>query len=179
MAFAIHKLGKGIALASLLAAAGTAYSANDGSLGATSTGDLDVRVDIADRVQISGLNDIDFGAYAGAGDLDGSDAFCVYRNGTGSYNVTISSAGADGGNFRLSNGTSFIAYSVRFNDDADITGGSDVSSGDTLAGTGSATSVTCGGASNASLGVSIAANALQAAPSGIYTDTITLLVEPN
>jgi len=179
MAFAINKLGKSIALASLLAAAGTAYSANDGSLGATSTGDLDVSVDIADRVQISGLDDIDFGAYAGFGDLDSNDAFCVYRNGTGAYNVTISSAEADGGTFRLSNGSDFIAYSVSFNDDADITGGTDVGSGDTLAGNGSATSLTCGGASNASLGVSIPENVLQAAASGAYTDTITLLVEPN
>ncbi|MCC5888714.1 MAG: spore coat protein U domain-containing protein [Gammaproteobacteria bacterium] len=179
MAFAINKLGKGIALASLMVAAGTAYSANDGSLGATSTGDLTVSVDIANRVQISGLNDIDFGTYAGSGDLERSDDFCVYRNGTGSYNVTISSSQAEGGSFRLVNGPNAIPYSVRFNDAADITGGSDVSSGDTLAGTGSATSLTCGGSSNASLGVSIAASALQAAPSGFYTDVITLLVEPN
>lgn len=179
MAFTIHKLGQGIALASLLAAAGSAYSANDGSLGATSTGDLDVSVEIADRVQISGLNDIDFGAYAGSGDLNGGDAFCVYRNGTGAYSVTITSAEAAGGSFRLSNGTDFIPYSVSFNDDADIAGGSAVSAGDTLNGAGHASSVSCGGSSNASIGVSIAASALQAAPSGVYTDTITLLVEPN
>lgn len=178
MAFAINKLGKGIALASLLAAAGSAYSANDGSLGATSTGDLDVIVSVADRVQISGLNDIDFGAYAGTGGLDGNDAFCVYRNGTGAYSVSIDSPQADGGNFRLSDGSNFIAYSVTFNDDADIAGGSAVSSGDPLTGTGSATSLTCGGASNASLGVSIAENDLQAAASGNYTDTLTLVVSP-
>ncbi len=179
MAFAINKLGKGIALASLMAAAGTAYSATDGTLGATSTGSLDVRVEIADRVQISGLDDIDLGTYSGSGDLDGSDAFCVYRNGTGGYEVTISSPQADDGAFRLRSGDEFIAYSVTFNDEAEITGGSAVNSGDKLAGTGSATSVTCGNGSNASLGVSIAAVALQAAPTGVYTDTITLLVEPN
>lgn len=178
MAFAINKLGKGIALASLLAAAATAYSAEDGSLDATSTGSLDVSVAITDRVQITGLNDIDFGAYTGTGALDGNDAFCVYRNGTGAYNVTVSSAEADGGTFRLRNGTDFIAYSVTFNDDADITGGSAVTSGQTLAGSGSANSLTCGGASNASLGVSIAANDLQAAASGNYIDTITLMVAP-
>jgi len=178
MAFTINKLGKGIALASLLAAAGTAYSAENGSLGATSSGSLDVSVEVADRVQISGLDDIDFGAYGGTGSLDGNDAFCVYRNGTGAYDVTINSAQADSGDFRLSDGSNFITYSVTFNDDAAITGGTDVSSGDSLAGNGSANSLTCGGANNASLGVSIAEDALQAAASGDYTDTITLVVAP-
>lgn len=178
MALAINNLGKSIALASLIAAAGSAYSAQDGSLGATSTGSLDVKVDVADRVQISGLNDIDFGAYAGTGALNGNDAFCVYRNGTGAYSVSIDSPQADVGSFRLSNGSDFITYSVTFNDAADITGGSAVSSGDSLTGSGSATSLTCGGASNASLGVSIAENDLQAAASGNYTDTITLVVAP-
>lgn len=180
MAFAINQLGKGIALASLLAAAGTAYSATDGSLGATSTGDLDVRVQIADRVQISGLDNIDFRTYAGTGELESSDAFCVYRNGTGVYSITISSPNADTDGFRLSDGTDFIAYSVKFNADANITGGADVSSGVRMDGMmGSATSLSCGGGDNASLGVTIAENALQAARTGIYTDTITLMVEPN
>lgn len=171
MNFQLGKLGKGIALASFLTASGGVLAAEQGTLGETSTGKLDVLVDIADRVQISGLNDIDLGTYTGTGDLVGDDSFCVYRNGTGAYKVTVSSENADGGTFRVSNGTDHIAYSVKYNDTENLTSGQELSA------TGHATSVTCGGSDNATLEVRMLEAALQAAPTGDFSDTITLYVQ--
>ncbi len=171
MNFKLKQLGQGIALASLLAAAGTAYGAEDGTLGGTSTGSLDVLVEIADRVQISGLDDIDLGLYSGTGPLTGDDAFCIYRNGTGLYEVEITSENEDGGAFRMVSGTNFINYSVTFNT-------ASVSSGDEVSGTGDATSLTCGGSTNTTLAVTVAEAELQSAVSGNYADTITMVVSP-
>ncbi len=172
MNFKLQQLGQGIALASLLAAAGTTYGATQGSLGAESTGSLDVTVTIEERVQISGLNDIALGTYSGAGDLSGSDDFCVYRNGTGFYTLEVGSQNpATSGAFRLTNGTAFIPYSVSVN-------GTSLLHGENVEGTGHASSVTCGSSTNASLAVEVLASDLQAAPSGAYADTITLVVSP-
>ncbi len=172
MNFKLKQLGQGIALASLLAAGGMVSAAEDGTLGATSTGSLDVLVSIADRVQISGLDDIDLGAYSGSGELTGSDSFCVYRNGTGLYDVEISSANADGGAFRMVSGTdNFLTYTVTFAGEA-------VSSGEEIEGAGHSTSVTCGGGTNTTLAVSVAEAALQGAVSGSYADTVTMVVSP-
>ncbi|TVS17016.1 MAG: hypothetical protein EA417_08460 [Gammaproteobacteria bacterium] len=173
MNFQLKQLGQGIALASLLAAAGTAYGATQGTLGADSTGTLDVTVSIEDRVQISALNDIPLGTYSGTGPLNGSDDFCVYRNGTGLYSLQVvgSENTGPGGVFRLTNGTDFITYSVSVND-------SPLLDGEDVDGTGSSTSVVCGGSTNANLGVEVAEGDLQSAPSGNYSDRITLVVSP-
>lgn len=176
------KIAASIALASLFAGAGAmpAFAANDGSLGATSQGDLDVIVDIPKRVQIQGLNDIDLGSYGGTGDLDKSDAFCVYSNAGGLYDLTTTSTNPDGNTFRVTDGASFLPYSVVVNDDTDPAGGQTVDHNQTLTSlTGSSTSATCGGGTNASLEVTFAEADLQGALAGTYTDTITLLVEPN
>ena len=175
------RIARSIALASALAGAATgALAANDGSLGPTSTGDLSVTLSIADRVQISGLDDIALGTYGGSGDLTGTSQFCVYRNGTGLYDLTASSLHADGTTFRASDGTDQIVYAVMVADDTDPTTGVEVGSGTPETGLqGSATSTDCGGSDNASLQVTFAEAALQAAPTSAYSDTITVLVEPN
>jgi len=188
MNFWLKQLGQGIAVAASMAAAGAAYSAEDGQLGTTSTGTLDVAVEVEDRVQISGLNDIPFGTYSGTGNLRSSDGFCVYRNGTGLYSLQVESAHPDGDTFRLSTrggpvrptrpnrpspgtDTTFIPYSVIIN-------GVLISHGEVVNGTGSAISATCSGEINAEVAVEVAASDLQAAPSGSYEDTITLTLSP-
>ena len=154
-----------------MAAAGTVSGAEQGTLGATSTGSLDVSVAIADRVQISGLGDIELGDYGGEGALDGEDAFCIYRNGTGAYQVTITSVDPDGTAFVMRSATESLGYSVTFD-------GTLVTSGQTISGTGNSVSPVCGGGTNTTLRVDVAEAALQGASSGTYEDTITMLVAP-
>jgi hypothetical protein len=175
------RIARSIALASALAGAATgALAANDGSLGTSSTGDLGVSLAIADRVQITGLDDIPLGTYGGRGNLTGSAAFCVYRNGTGLYDLEASSANADGATFRAAGGGEFIAYAVKVDEDADASDGVLVDSGTPETGLqGHASATDCGSNDNASLQVSFSEADLQAAPTSSYNDTITLLVTPN
>ena len=176
------RIARSIALASALAGAATgALAANDGSLGTSSTGDLGVSLAIADRVQITGLDDIPLGTYGGSGNLTGSAAFCVYRNGTGLYDLEATSANEQAGTFKASNGTNDIDYAVKVDEDTDASDGILVDSGTAETGLqGHASATDCGGSDNASLQVSFAEADLQAAPtSSAYNDTITLLVTPN
>jgi spore coat protein U-like protein len=175
------RIARSIALASALAGAATgALAANQGSLGTSSTGDLGVTLAIADRVQISGLDDIPLGTYGGSGDLTGESLFCVYRNGTGLYDLEASSANADGTTFRASDGTNQIAYAVKVDADTDASDGIPVASGEPETGLQGHDSATdCGGSDNASLQVSFAEADLQAAPTSSYNDTITVLVTPH
>lgn len=176
----ISTLARSITLASALAASGAAVAANDGSIGATSSGDLQVTLAVGDRVRISSLNDIALGGYTGAGDLVGSDAFCAYRNGTGLYSLSVASANAAAGVYRARKGAKVIPYTVRIDDDVDASNGLSVVSGATVTGLqGSATSASCSGSDNAALEVTFAAADLQGANAGAYTDTLTLLVQPN
>jgi len=173
-------LAKSIALASLLAAGTGAFAANDGSLGQTnSEGDLTVTLNIEDRIQVTGLDDITVGPFSGSGNLSGETDFCVYRNGTGLYDLTASSANADGGTFRALNGSDLIPYEVRFDTDGDASDAATIASGTAEEDiTGHASSLTCGSSNNASLNVRFLEADLLGASTGAYVDTLTVLVEP-
>jgi hypothetical protein len=71
-----------------------AFAATDGTLGSTSTGQVDLDLEILDSVEISALNDIDFGQYGGGdtGDINAGDAYCVFVNGGDDYNITPTSS---------------------------------------------------------------------------------------
>ncbi|HSG89841.1 MAG TPA: hypothetical protein VLA56_11565 [Pseudomonadales bacterium] len=173
-------VARSLSLAAALAASPAVLAANDGSLGASSSGDLQVTMSVADRVQVTRLDDIVLGGYGGTGDMVGAEAFCAYRNGTGLYALTLSSANALAGQFRASNGPKFISYVVRIDDDTDASDGALTTSGATRTGlAGSGTSVSCGAADNAAVEITFAEADLQGAAAGAYADTLTLLVEPN
>ncbi|MFQ5352575.1 MAG: hypothetical protein ACE5D3_05825 [Candidatus Binatia bacterium] len=162
----------GLVAASMSVGAAT----SDGSLGSTSTGTQDISLTIQDLVQVSGIAAIDLGTYGGSGNASGSDTMCVYRNGTGSYSVTLTSANESSGAFRLNAGTDYITYSVTWDD---TSGPSAVSSSTALTGqSGDSSSQTCNSVDNATVAVSATAAALQAAPTGSYSDVITILVSP-
>ena len=56
-----------------------AAAQTQGSLGATSTGQIDLDLEVTDSVEINRLANIDFGSYGGTstGDLGASEAYCV------------------------------------------------------------------------------------------------------
>jgi len=96
----------------------------DGTLGLTSTGTADVEVIIEDRVQVTSLDGVDLGTYTGTGTLTGTDEMCIYRNGSGAYDIKLDSANpGGGGEFRMADGSgNFIVYELKFDDDLDQIG---------------------------------------------------------
>jgi hypothetical protein len=152
----------------------------DGTVGATSTGTTDVSVTIPDRVRVSRLDGIALGTYGGSGDMSGVDDLCVFRNGSGSYKIQLDSANPGGANeFQMKNGTNFITYTVKFDDDADASDQLAVTSGTEISGlTGHSTSASCGAADNGQLRIDVLEVDLLAAPPAAYLDTVTLLVTP-
>lgn len=164
----------------VLLASTSALATNDGALdNLTSVGDLDISVTIEDQIQISDLDDIVLGTYAGSGALTGSDAVCVYRNGSGNYSMSI-----DGGNnagavdaagegaFKLQNADSDeIIYTVKY-DSAAMTAATAATG---LSGA-HTSSPNCSSGTNKIVEVDITEAELQAAKPGAYVGTLWLTV---
>ena len=97
-----------IAAAALIAAIpGMAFAATDGTLGATSTGTVNVAINVqppaATQVQVLGLDDFDFGTVqtsntAVTAITELSDKFCLNRSDAGNVLVTLSQTGVASGN---------------------------------------------------------------------------------
>lgn len=174
----LNKLAVCFAFAATLAA-GDAIAATDGTLGANSTGTTVVSLQIADRVQITSVNDIALGAWAGSADLVGASNFCVYRSGGNNYRLTLTT---DTGAFQVDSVTASdsIVFTAKVDDDADASDGEAMSynTASAVALVGSS-SYTCGGADNAQLLVTFAEAALQGATTANdYQATVTIFVEP-
>lgn len=153
-------------------------AATQGTLGTTSTGDLEITLDIDSLVRVSNLNDIDLGTFAGgAADLSGSDNFCIYRNGAGNYNITMTGSGAASA-FTLTDGTNTIPYSVSFTNG----GANAMATGTALTAQAGAFTAndTCnsGANDNVSVAVTVANSDLASAPASSYTGTLTMVVAP-
>lgn len=163
-----------------LLASQPAFSATQGSVGATSSGSVDISVSIPQLTRISALNDIALGAWSGVGAMSGSDSLCVWTT-TGGYNITASGDGA-GGAFTLDDGGgTTLPYTVEWADTAGAGSGTALTSGNALAGqTAAATSTTCnsGASLDATVLVDIAEAALSSVTDGAYTGTLTLVVAP-
>jgi spore coat protein U-like protein len=163
--------------AALLAAAPftpSAHAASQGTLGATSSGSIDIDLIIPNLAQISGLDDLST-TWTG-GNVAMTENFCVFST-TRSYTIQADSANGTGTDFRLHNGGNYIVYDVDWTDTAPVTVNLNHGSPSaTLAS--SATSATCGGGTNTSLTVNIVGTAISAVPAATYTDTLTLLVTP-
>ncbi|MEM7082790.1 MAG: hypothetical protein AAF465_08650 [Pseudomonadota bacterium] len=176
----LDKKVRGLVIAGAVMAlsAPTVYAATQGAVGGNSTGTLDISVDVDDEVRISNLTDIT-GSFDGTNDVTGSSNACVYRNGTGLYNITASGDGAANA-FTLTDGViaSPIPYSVEFNDGSGPTALSTgvTASGMTGADQGSDTCATTG--NNATISVTVAAADLLPAPAATYVGTLTLVVAP-
>ena len=153
-----------------------ALAATDGVVGFNSTGTVDISLDVNDEVRISNLTDINLGVFAGV-DAVGSSAACVYRNGTGNYNLTASGDGAAGA-FTLTDGTNTVPYSVTYDDGS---GAAAATAGAVLAGLTGAdpASDTCAGTgNNGTIEVTVAAADAAGLPAATYAGVLTLLVAP-
>lgn len=140
------------------------------------------------EVQITGLQNVQFGAvFAPFTDQSNTISFCVCRQsplGTETqYNVTVTSANGGSGHFEMTNGEETLAYFVSWSDL--LTGGfTTLSSGSLATGftTIRTTTPVLGGCDTCPLGntarlrVSVLATALEKAPAGSYTDTLTIVI---
>lgn len=157
--------------------------ATDGTLGTTSTGTVTVSITIPSLVQVSGLGNLALGS-ATSFPVTTSTTGCIYSNvssPSGSYYVTVSSANASSGAFRVKNsGTDYIVYSAFWNNTSSPLQTTSLTSGTKTAQQtgGSATRLDCGGSPNANFNVSFSASQVQGAPAAAYSDTVTLVISP-
>lgn len=156
---------------------GGVMAASDGTLGvdtgagATSTGSSVITLTVPDLIKISNLDNI--GMSFDGTDYVGSDDVCVYRNVTGEYSVTATSANGGAGTFLLDDGgTSTVEYSV----DWAGTALTESSASGVLADA-DQTSVSCGGTPNIAVTVTATETDVAAATAtGAHTDTLSLMV---
>ena len=151
-----------------------------GSLGTTSTGTVDITITKTAGVQITDLANFTFGSVTAAPAAINDD-ICVFSNNSGGYSITATSTNASGTTFRLNDGsTGYINYSVKWNDVAGTTGSTSLGSGTNLTTQSGANAVdpTCGGGTNANLEVTIDSTTFSTAPTGAYTDVLTILISP-
>jgi hypothetical protein len=156
----------------------TAVFAANGDLGATSDADSLITIEVTDAVKIVNLDEITFEDYGDTdnGGTSANDNFCVYVNGAGTYSLTASTSG---GTYTLTGGTTSdtIDYTVAFNGAASTsTTAVDI---DTASAefTGSQ-SLTCAGGNNANVNIIITDAELLTALTDIYTQTLTVTVNP-
>jgi len=171
------KIIKNIAATTALAAITLPlWAANQGTLGATSTGDLTISMTTENQISITNLQDIAL-ADNGSGDFTGASPACVYRNGTGSYTITASGSGPANA-FTLTDGSSnTLPYTVTYDDG---TGAQTMAAATALTGRINAdtSSKTCANGDNGNIAVSVASTDVAAVPAGTYTGTLTLTVSP-
>lgn len=170
-------LARSALFGALVLGAGSAVAATDGTLGATSTGNLNVILGVPDMVKITKLNDINLGTYAGV-NMVGSDDVCVYHNGASTYNITISGTGPANA-LQLKNGsaTATIPFTATYFDGVST---SAVVPAVALTNrqNASTTSMSCSGGTNASMNVSVQSVDIESAPVDTYTETVTMTVAP-
>lgn len=155
------------------------FAATDGTLGATSTGDLGLSLSISNLVKLTDVADLNFGTYSGSGSAVQDDSVCVYTNNpSGQYKVTARGSGTSFA-FTITNGSATIPYTVRWNNTGSTTGNFQINSNSqssTLSGA-NTTSQTCGGVNNANFQVTMTRNSILGVPAGSYTGTLTLIID--
>ncbi len=177
MRFSFNKAAKGLLIGGVAAAvASGAYAATDGTAGFTSTGTVDINLQVNDEVRISNMIDIPLGIFAGA-DATGSTGACIYRNSAATYQITATGDGVANA-FTLADGPNSVPYSVSYTDN---TATSSVTSGVALtARDGADNDVNClNTGDNATVAVTVTAANAATLPAGTYAGTLTLVVAPN
>lgn len=163
------------AIASALVVSGSAMAASDGTLDTTSTGTSIVTIIKQNAVQITNVNDLNLGTHAVlAADQVAADDVCVFSS-TSGYNLTVTSAN---GAFNLQDSATAtpIPYTMSWTTAA---GSSAVGYGSAIAGlTGDNVSLDCSAGTNANFEITVSSADFNSADPGTYSDTLTLLVQP-
>ena len=183
MNFKPYRVGLGLLGLAATALAAPAQAATQGTLGATSTGSIQITVSVPSRVQITGLNDVAFTNVDPAVNATNAQSNCVWSNtATKGYTITATGSGTSGAFTLASGALTPVAYTVQWNQSTGQSSGTALTAA-TTSGTfnSTATTPTCATApaTSSSLVVSIAsAQLLNMASLTTYTGTLTLLVSP-
>jgi hypothetical protein len=162
-----------------------AFAASDGSIGGTSTGTSDLTLTIPEYVIVTGMNDFAFGSWDGTAALDLNDDISISGNddqGTPSYSVTLTGSGTSSA-FTMARTSpaspaATIAYTVAFNDQTGTAGGTDATTNTAITGQTGVNQTLSSTTANANIRVQISLSALQDAPLGDYSGTLTIVVTP-
>jgi hypothetical protein len=167
---------KQVLLALSFVASPAAIAASNGSLGSTSSGETVVSVSVPDLVQVTVEGDIGLTHVVGSNST-GSAGLCVYRNGTSSVDLTLTSSNPDGlDGFRMISGSNYLPYAIALSGDDTV---SSFTSGVAARLSGAnTTSSSCSSSFGHNMDVTVQSSDLDAAPAGSYSDTVTILVEP-
>jgi hypothetical protein len=171
----------GAALATALTSS-PAFAASQGTLGATSTGTVNITASVPSRARITGLTDVDFSNQDPGTAASSAQDVCVWSNtATKGYTVTATGSGAASA-FTLTDGSATVPYTVEWAATSGQTTGTAVTTGTATATlTSSAVNQTCSSAptSTSSLIVRISTASLGTMDAGnSYTGTLTLVVTP-
>ena len=161
-----------------------AQAANQGLTGPTSTGDLEVSMDIVEEVKVSNLADIALGQYVpGGGNLVGNSPACVHYNNATTYTIQFDSTNGAGAGFTLDDGAAnTVPYTVEYDD---TQGGGFISISDGVSanvdGADTANNDDCAtlGSDNGDIRATVTDVGLLGVPNGTYTDTLVVTVSPN
>ena len=151
-------------------------AATDGVPGSRSSGTTVVSISKVDRVRISGISDISLSSWSAGGPTpSGATGLCIFSS-SGRYQVAASSAHSSGSDFRLTNGSDFVVYSVHWDSGSKTT---PMTSGTPFSQrTSDADDLSCAGRLPAAVVVRAVEAQMGSAPAGRYTDTLTVLVAP-
>lgn len=140
---------------------------------------VDVSVTLPELVEISRLDNLNLGTWDGASDVQETENFCVFRNGSGGFAISINSANAAGGTFNLV-GSDTAPYQIELSQGGGyvaVTPGVTLSNAAT--GFNGSTTRNCGGSDNTTLRVSVDSADLSMVSTGTVGDTIVIIAEPN
>jgi len=159
-----------------VAMATSSYAVVQGDLGFTSTGSVDISLNVADEVQINNLADIDLGDFAGA-DITGTTPACIFRNGTNTgFQLTANGDGTAGA-YQLTDLTNSLPYSVSISTGGTVT---DLDANAPEVFNSASNSPDCAvGGDNAIISVTVDSADAAPLPASSYTGTLTLVVSPN
>lgn len=179
----LARLGGGLLAAVLCLSAGLADAATQGTLGATSTGVVNISATITNKAQITGLTDLVFNALDGVNTAQLTENVCVWSNTpTKSYSIKATGNGTGGAFTLINSGGALIPYAVAWSNASGATTGASLATGaasSTLTTTAASPTCATGAASTATLLVSIAAADQQTMVGGAnYAGALTLLVTP-
>lgn len=159
-----------------------ALAASDGTLGATSTGSVEISASVPSRARLTGLSDVDFSNQDPANPASDAQDVCVWSN-TATKEYTITATGSGSANaFTLTDGSATVPYAVEWADSTGATSGTALSAGTASAAfVSTAVSHNCASApsATATLMVGMTSADLSTMSAGTdYTGTLTLLVTP-
>jgi hypothetical protein len=180
-------LTAGALAASILAGAPMAGAATqDGTVGPTSTGTVDVQILVPNLVLVENLDSITLNYAPGGGDVSVAEPFCVWATPGTLYDITISSLTNTGTvDFVATGAASNVNYNVEFDDNVagisweDVTENATLNNGGSFYTPANNASPGCSTDNSALRVTAVESGNLDAAADGVYGDTLTLLVSPN